>query len=215
MSSPEQSIRPPLQRRSHESFERVLQAGLELLQEGGFEAFTLQAVSRRAGVSVGSIYSRAPSRDALLLAIHDRATERMAEQERELEEGILKAGLGPRALVESLVTGMASVMLRNESILRVFMQRGPVDPEILRRGGARSRELARIFESTMLEHRANITHPDPELAVDVAYRFVYSAIARRITHGSTFESDRDLSDDQLVRELARAAADYLLGSAQP
>ena len=56
MSTPEPLIRPPLQRRSQESLERVLQAGFELLKEEGFEGFTLQTVSRRAGVSMGSIY---------------------------------------------------------------------------------------------------------------------------------------------------------------
>jgi len=44
-----------------------------------------------------------------------------------------------------------------------------------------------------------------------AFRFVYDTLARRISHGATFESDRDLSDEELVRELARAAADYLMG----
>jgi len=39
---------------------------------------------------------------------------------------------------------------------------------------------------------------------------VYGAIARRITHGPQFESPCEVSDEQLVRELARAVADYLL-----
>lgn len=214
VSKPEQSIRPPVQQRSQRSFERVLQAGLELLEEGGFGAFTLQSVSKRAGVSIGAIYSRVPSREALLLAIHDRAMERITEQERELEQSVESAGLGARELIEALVAGLAGVMMRNRDILRVFMQRGSADPEVLRRGSERSREHARLFESAVLGHRENIAHPDPELAVDIAYRFVYSAIARRITHGPTFESDREISDDRLVRELARAAADYLLGSAE-
>jgi hypothetical protein len=41
VSIPEPLIRPPLQRRSQESLERVLTAGFELLKEEGFEGFTL------------------------------------------------------------------------------------------------------------------------------------------------------------------------------
>ena len=62
----------------------------------------------------------------------------------------------------------------------------------------------------VLEHREDIGHPEPELAVDVAWRMVYCTIARRITHGPKFESPRAVSDKKLVRELARALADYLL-----
>jgi tetracycline repressor-like protein len=122
-------IRPPLQRRSQESLERVLAAGFELLKEEGFEGFTLQAVSKRADVSIGSIYARVPSREALFMA---------------------------------------------------------------------------------LEHPEDIGHPDPELAIDVAFRLMYCTIARRITHGPHFESPRDVSDQELVAELSRAVADYLL-----
>jgi hypothetical protein len=43
-------------------------------------------------------------------------------------------------------------------------------------------------------------HPDPELAVDVAFRMVYCTIARRITHGSQFEPAREVSDADLVRD---------------
>jgi hypothetical protein len=39
---------------------------------------------------------------------------------------------------------------------------------------------------------------------------VYCATARRITHGPTFESELAVSDEELVRELSRAVADYLL-----
>ena len=58
MASADPLIRPPVQRRSRESLERLLQTGLELLQERGFDGFTLQELSQRAGVSIGSIYGR-------------------------------------------------------------------------------------------------------------------------------------------------------------
>ena len=46
---------PPRQRRSRESLERVLQAGVELLGETDYDGFTLGELSRRATVSVGSV----------------------------------------------------------------------------------------------------------------------------------------------------------------
>jgi AcrR family transcriptional regulator len=208
----EPAIRPPQQRRSRESFDRVLDAGIALLRENGFEGFTLQEVSRRAGVSIGAMYARAPSKDALILAIYDREMSRIAERQQRIEADSRREGLTGRELVETLVRDMAEVMLAESPTLRVFMQRAASDRVIWERGAERSQVLARVFETALLDHRAELSHPDPELAIDVAYRFVYCTLARRITHGPRFESEREVSDERLVAELATAAADYLLAT---
>jgi AcrR family transcriptional regulator len=206
----EQLIRPPLQRRSQESLERVLQAGAELLLEVGYDGFTLQEVSRRAGVSIGSIYARAPSKEALVLAIYDREMARVSAANEKLRETAQLDGLKGRDLIIALVDLMARSTLEHADILRVFMYRAMVDPEIFRRGSERSTMLSRAFEEALLEHKDEFSHPDPELAIDIAFRFVYNTLVRRVTHGETFESQRRLSDEELIRELGEAAADYLL-----
>jgi AcrR family transcriptional regulator len=211
VSAPEPLIRPPLQRRSQESLERILQAGAELLREVGYEGFTLQEVSRRSGVSVGSIYARTASKEALILAIYERETARMAEENRSIAETSHREDLSGRALVAALVEEMAASVLRNSETLRVFMHRAVVDREFWERGSRGLRQLSATFEDALREHREEIQHPEPDLAIDVAFRFVYDTLARRISHGADFESDRQVSEEVLVRELARAAADYLIG----
>jgi AcrR family transcriptional regulator len=213
VTAPDALIRPPRQRRSREALERVLRAGSELLQDVGYEGFTVQEVSRRSGVSIGSIYGRTPSKEALILAIHDREMERIGRENERIRAASERAGLSARELIETLVREAAAIMLGNAAVLRVFMHRAVIDEEIWRRGSERSHELARAFERALLDHREVVTHPDPELAIDVAYRLVYSSLARRVTHGSQFESSRAISDDDFVRELARAVADYLLAAA--
>ncbi|MFZ0091823.1 MAG: TetR/AcrR family transcriptional regulator [Solirubrobacteraceae bacterium] len=209
MSTPEPLIRPPLQRRSQQSLERVLQAGLEVLQQEGFDGFTLQEVSRRAGVSIGSIYARVPSREALIMAIYERAMA-WTEEQAPIVRAAVRADLTPRERIEAIVTEMASTMLDHGEILRVFMRVAPMNPDIWQRGAEKSQATAKTFERAILEHRGDLGHPDPDLAIDVVFRMVYNTIARRITHGPKFESTRPLGDKRLVRELARASADYLL-----
>jgi AcrR family transcriptional regulator len=210
MASANPLIRPPLQRRSRESLERLLQAGLELLQEKGFDGFTLQELSQRAGVSIGSIYGRVEGREALIMAIYERAMRSIdAEEQEKLQQVQALAGLAPRERVERLITTAAETMLANGDVLGVFMRQAPMNSEILSRGADISRANARIFARALLAYRDEMRHPDPELAVDVAWRMIYCTIARRITHGSRFESTRPLSDERLVRELTRAALDYL------
>jgi AcrR family transcriptional regulator len=211
----EQLIRPPLQRRSQESLERVLQAGAELLLDVGYDGFTLQEVSKRAGVSIGSIYARAPSKEALILAIYDREMARVSAANEKLRETAHLEGLKGRELIIALVDLMARSTLEHADILRVFMYRAMVDEEIFRRGSERSTMLSRAFEEALLEHKDEFSHPNPELAIDVAFRFVYNTLVRRVTHGDTFESQRPLSEEDMIRELGEAAADYLLAPETP
>jgi AcrR family transcriptional regulator len=209
MSQPESLIRPPQQRRSQESLERVLQAGFELLQDRGFEGFTLQEVSQRANVSIGSIYARVPSREALIQAVYERAMLWTEEQAGPLERAAHRPGTR-REQIEAIVVEMGSQVIAHGDVLRVFMRQAPLEPWIMERAAVKSQATAEVFSRAMLEHRDEIRHSDPELAVDVAWRLVYNTTARRITHGPSFESTRPLADDQLVGELARAVADYLL-----
>jgi AcrR family transcriptional regulator len=210
MASADPLIRPPLQRRSRESLERLLQTGLELLQDKGFDGFTLQELSQRAGVSIGSIYARVDGRDALIMAIYERAMQSIdAEEQAKLEQVQSLPGLTAREHAERIITTAAETMLANGDVLGVFMRQAPMNSEILARGTDISRANARIFQRALLAHRAEMRHPDPELAVDVTWRMIYCTIARRITHGPRFESARRLSDQRLVTELTRAALAYL------
>jgi AcrR family transcriptional regulator len=209
VSTPPSDVRPPQQKRSQESFERVLEAGGEILREVGFGGFTLQAVSERAGVGVGSIYLRVPSREALLIAIHDREMSRMDVEDTELIADVVEGEFSPSEHVERLVTAVGGYMLRNGDILAVFMTIAPSDSEIWRKGSERSREVGERFRAAMDPVRPHIAHPDPDLAIDIVYRVVYDTIARRISRGEGFESDRDLADATLLEELARVAVSYL------
>lgn len=209
MSQSEPLIRPPQQRRSQESLERVLQAGFELLQERGFDGFTLQEVSARANVSIGSIYARVPSREALIKAVYERAMVWTEEQSEPIEQAARRPGT-TREQIEAIVTEMGTQMLTHGDVLRVFMRQAPLEPWILERAAEKSKGTCEVFTQAILEHRDEIRQDDPELAVDAAWRMVYNTTARRITHGASFESPRPLSDTQLVNELARMVSDYLL-----
>ena len=175
MASADPLIRPPVQRRSRESLERLLQTGLELLQEKGFDGFTLQELSQRAGVSIGSIYGRVEGREALIMAIYERAMESIdAEERAKLQEVQSLEGLAPR---EWSCSGSSRPRRRRcsptETCSACSCGSGLMNSEILSRGADISRANARIFARALLAHRDEMLHPDPELAVDVAWRMIY------------------------------------------
>jgi AcrR family transcriptional regulator len=62
----------PRQRRAAHTVEAILEAAALVLEEGGLEGFNTNAVARRAGASIGTLYQYFPSKDALTLALLQR-----------------------------------------------------------------------------------------------------------------------------------------------
>jgi AcrR family transcriptional regulator len=209
-------LRPPQQRRSRESLERVLRAGEALLAKHGYDGFTIAEVSRRAKVSVGSVYGRFENKDALVYEIHRRMLERMTPPTAAdvlVIEG--DEAIDLRAAVEHAARQLADTTDAERPLLRAFMLRGPVDPRVAGPGSEASKIAGRAFKSVVLARRAEIGHPDPELAADIAYRMVYDVLTRHVMYGPTFESDTGRTWNELVDELIEAAVAYLRFGGRP
>ncbi|MBV9415984.1 MAG: TetR/AcrR family transcriptional regulator [Solirubrobacterales bacterium] len=202
------AVRPPKQRRSRESYERVLGAAHALLEENGFEGFTAQEVAERSGVSVGAIYERFGNKETLLRAVHARLMESMSEANE--AAGRPAASANGAAAIAVVVAGMARVMNDNRKALRAFMHLGAVDEVISAHGSEASIAVSKTFKRALAPYKADFGHPDPDVALDVAFRIVYCTLARQVMHGPVFESDCRLSWRRLVQELSAACAAYLL-----
>ncbi|MGW2181531.1 TetR family transcriptional regulator [Streptomyces sp. NPDC001732] len=85
--------RLPVQKRSAERFERLLDACAELLDEVGYAALTTKEVARRAEVPIGTLYQFFSDREGLIGALAARNLEIFLERvavrlEHEKPEGI-------------------------------------------------------------------------------------------------------------------------------
>ena len=205
------TVRPPKQRRSRESYERVLDAAHALLEENGFEGLTVQEVAARSGVSVGAIYERFGNKETLLRDVHARLMKSMSQAGESAGDPAAAAG-GAAAAVAAVVAGMARVMNDNRKALRAFMHLGAVDEVISARGSQASIALSKTFKRALMPYAAEFRHPEVEVALDVAFRIAYSTLARQVMYGPVFESDRRLSWKRLVDEISAACAAYLLSA---
>jgi AcrR family transcriptional regulator len=73
--------------------ERVLEAAKAVFSQGGPEA-SLEAVARRAGVGIGTLYRHFPTREALYEAVYRREVEQLVE----LAEALKREGSSAEAL---------------------------------------------------------------------------------------------------------------------
>ena len=55
--------KPPIQRRSRQTVEELLQAAAQVFEELGYAAATTNRIADRAGVSIGTLYQYFPNRD--------------------------------------------------------------------------------------------------------------------------------------------------------
>lgn len=70
--------RLPVQARSRERVERILDAAAQLLIEEGYNAVKTNLIAKRAGISIGSVYQFFPNRFAIINALAGRYRERIA-----------------------------------------------------------------------------------------------------------------------------------------
>src|SRR5262252_1097037 len=64
--------------------ERVLEAAKAVFSAGGTDA-SLEAVARRAGVGIGTLYRHFPTREALFEAVYRREVEQLADLAQQLK----------------------------------------------------------------------------------------------------------------------------------
>src|SRR5438876_11725942 len=64
--------------------ERVLQAAKRVFSAGGSDA-SLEAVAKRAGVGIGTLYRHFPTREALFEAVYRREVDQLSELAEQLK----------------------------------------------------------------------------------------------------------------------------------
>jgi AcrR family transcriptional regulator len=207
-------VRPPQQRRSREAWNRVLDAGVGLLEDGGYEAFTIAALCARAGVAPPSLYARTTSKDALFLAVYEHGIGRLREGEEVFADEQRWADLAPAELIRTAVADTAGLFLANRRFLGAVVLISAAHAEVRRRGSRYAQQLGDGFTAVVLRAADAIEHADPEAAVRACFGTVFATSVIRVAYGPGFTTPSPVDDDTFVTDLGEQAARYLLsGSA--
>jgi AcrR family transcriptional regulator len=205
----------PRQKRSRESLERLLDGAEAQIREHGFETLTVSRVVNSIGLSVGAFYARFPDKTALLHAVQDRFHNRLEPVIR--EQMLAEAGT-KEALAEALDAAI-DVLIRNvvgeRELSRAFMSLSVTDPVMRARGELVNRQRRETWAEVLLAHKEEIGHPDPELAINVAYGMYAAVIRGRLVFGSEHELYYGIDSPTLYGQLKRALTLYLRGDTAP
>lgn len=215
--SSDSGLRPTKQGRSRQTLERILRATQELLQEKEFEEITVAEIVQRARSSCGAFYARFSSKEALLPSLYDAYSRNLPTEATVWSD---PSTWGERSLAVR-VAKMVRFVIRDYRATRLYMR--PLALYARQNPGAislenrqRSSEKHRASCAFLLECRDEITHPDPERAVDLIAYFVPAIGRDKILFGDApHASSVQIEDAALEEELIRMALGYLRNAASP
>lgn len=210
---PLDGVKRPLQDRSRETFDGILDTAEELLAEGDFDALRIDELLATAGISTGSFYARFDGKDALLSALLERYA-------RLLEDELVSGG--PAADVPERLEARARAQVRFR--IRRYRERvGLMRTVVLEyrhdtATSAEIRRLTRLVNGRIVAYfrpcRREIRHGDPEQAVLRGLYMVAAVCRDRILFGDApHASSVRMPLSRLEDELTTVLVSYLSGGA--
>lgn len=195
-------MRTPQQSRSNTSADRMLEATLRLLDEGGLGAVTVAAVATAAETSNGSLYHRFGDRRGLLLAAQTRAFEQIGAETRtafELADEALDDGADRLAVATTLTAAAFDIFTRHRGASRAFLieSRGDADHDAVSERFLHG--LAAAITAWMVE-RLDATNAGAESA----WRILFALGVSRALLDDDQISARPLPPGELARTTGRA-----------
>jgi AcrR family transcriptional regulator len=188
--------------------EALIDATLELLEEGGPERVTVREAAKRAGVSSGAPFRHFPTRTALLTAVAEQA---MGRFRAEIAAALGQAGPDdPLARFRAVGTAYLRWALHNPTHFRLISDRSLIDFEgsaVLRRENLEIRGL--MDELLADAQRRGLLGPVDVTLVPVAARALVYGLARMHVDGHL--AQWDVAPGEAERRL-QAALDLVIGS---
>ncbi|WP_353227800.1 helix-turn-helix domain-containing protein [Novosphingobium sp.] len=201
--------RKPRQGRSLASYERMLEATKQLMIEVGSDAFTLQDVSERGAVSIGSIYLRFESKDRLLHAVIAEELTAILARERAMLDTTIAESATLGAFLPRYIERYSTFLKAHAPLLRTIMQRAAVDPAVSEPGKETARRSSAMSVDAILTYRDEIKAPDAADKANAVFQIVFATTARQFGLGSTPESGDPVVWEFMKDELSKMALAYL------
>jgi AcrR family transcriptional regulator len=204
-------VRKPQQDRSRSAMERLLATATDMLVQSKSSEFTLQELSRRTEVSIGSIYLRFDNKRELIREVQIRFLEQVEREHALVINRLRRRGLGLRQLVPIAIREYCGFLRKHAGPLRVFMELAPNDPVVAANGKKYYRQSATDFALLLLDRRAEIRHPDPVHAVDACFSMMYAWVGRYLGLGTTRDVMGEGDWDKLLDDISLMAVLWLSG----
>jgi AcrR family transcriptional regulator len=199
-------VKPAEQRRRE-----ILAAALELFSTKGFEDTAVQDIAASAGVAIGTVYLYFPSKEHVLLGLHDGFHEGLEELFAQVYDelhGSTTNGVSYKDVVDALLDAEVAYCLENKQILEVVARYTP-RPEMTRHVLAGHRRFVEtLAESFRKGADKGVVHTsDPEMSAYLLSSAISETVRNAIVYGDPPDLDRLLAQAKELFHKALAPKD--------
>ncbi|MCH7563886.1 MAG: TetR/AcrR family transcriptional regulator [Gemmatimonadetes bacterium] len=203
-------VHPPKQKRSRETFEKLVSAAQDLILERGVAATTVHAIIDRAEVGVGAFYARFDGREALMGYMRERF---WSEATGGWDE-FLDPARWRHAPASGVITGFVRILVvwndQHASMQRAYLVDAlrHEDRDVLARMAELDNVIADRVTALLFERVDQIGHPKPVTATRLATLQLLATLRSRNLF-ATEELEEGIGSNALIEELTRAFLSYL------
>lgn len=199
---PERSVRVPQQRRSRRTREAVLRAAAACFEESGYDETTTAMIARRAGISVGSVYSYFRDKREILielLEIHLSEVARLVAERLDVDAW---DDADPREVVRDLIDTVFHTQRMRPGLQRILWERHFKDERVHEHAEAIRERMRAAIRAALgrLSSRGLLRELDPTTAAAVVLNAVQWNAARAFMYGTP----------EWIDDAAGATADMVL-----
>jgi len=117
------SVRVPQQRRSRRTRKAILEAAAACFEEAGYDETTTAMIARRAGISVGSVYSYFRDKREILIELLESTLAEVARLVAERLDVDAWADADPREVVRDLIDTVFHTQRMRPGLQRILWER--------------------------------------------------------------------------------------------
>ena len=197
------AVRPPQQARSRAALQRLLASAEQVLVNDGIKEFTIARVAEHAGVSVGGVYRRFASKEQLIDAIR---YELVARLEHAITEALAAQSSSLADVLDAFTAALSQTMADSGQVIPAILAGGR-SADVPEHGLRTMITLQQRFIEAAAPYRGQIRRPNPDAALNIAFRSVIAASAHRAAVAPWWPDG--LTWQQWAAEIAEMTAAYL------
>jgi len=202
-------VQKPMQGRSLQTMNQILDAASELLEDKLFEEISIAEIVAHAGCSVGAFYGRFKDKDSLLMALDERHFEGFDVGTADLITDLQASDDDLTGVICEVVRFLVDVYGAHPGLLRalVLYAKQHAD-EGFRLRERRAWEVYPKLHDLIRCHSAEIFHPDPDFAIRFGFIQTFFTASEILLWG-TRSDDFYIPPQKLAEELTRSYLAYL------
>lgn len=201
---PDADLRPPRQERTQVAWERILDAGVAVLEEAGYPGFTIAAICARAEVTPPTIYARARNKQVLFFAVFEHGFAPVRRAQQVAFERVEAVTDSPQDAVRAVIAAIVRTTLAHADFLRPIVRRAEEDAEVAARTHEARAQIAERFRAVVLRHPDALRDTDPG-RIDSCFRILFAALMTRVAQTNTLDIGARITDARLLADLQDAA----------